>query len=122
MEAQQANSSFFDRHCLATNRDCWFLNCGFLLGMARAYVTSSLVSGFPSTCGKQKESSNGLNSAETRSSPGITDLHQFYFSLRHFGHFFAKTFWSVTHFSHLSHSCIKLAVTVFISLYFQTLW
>ena len=27
--------------------------------------------------------------------------------LIHFGHFFAETFWSLKHFGHLSHSCIK---------------
>ena len=31
----------------------------------------------------------------------------FFFSLWHFGHFFAETCWSLKHFGHLSHSCIK---------------
>jgi len=31
-------------------------------------------------------------------------------------------FFSLRHFGHLSHSCIKLVITVFASLYFQTFW
>jgi len=39
-----------------------------------------------------------------------------FFSLRHFGHCL------LSHFGHLSHSCTKLAITVLISLHFQTFW
>jgi len=36
--------------------------------------------------------------------------------------FFAETFWSLKHFGHLSHSCIKTRHNTVFSLYFQTFW
>jgi len=36
--------------------------------------------------------------------------------------FFAEKFWSPRHFARLSHICIKLAVTVFVSQCFQPFW
>ena len=44
------------------------------------------------------------------------------FSLTHFGHFVAETFWSLKDFGHLSHSCIKTRRNSVFSLYFQTFW
>jgi len=37
-----------------------------------------------------------------------------------FRSFFAETFWSLTYFDHLSHSCVKTHHKIFFSLYFQT--
>ena len=45
-----------------------------------------------------------------------------FFFAETFRSFFADTFWSLKHFGHLSHSCVKTCCNSVYNLYFQTSW
>jgi len=53
----------------------------------------------------------------------VTEAFNLFFFAKTFWSFLTEIFWSLKHFSHLSHSTIvlKLTTEVFFSLYFQTL-
>jgi len=54
--------------------------------------------------------------------PVISTVETLCFFAETFRSFLAETFWSLKHFGHLSHSCVKTRHKSVFSLYFQTFW